>query len=220
MSRENECVLIALLVQSFDLWNRPFLSTSLPLQVFPLKSPKLFHVAVSLGILFWTCIHLLTHFCSFGLTYGSFKEGMSANLFPVVSGFIVVVIFAVMGVTGAIRPIRSALRFIPFRFIHWVGAGLFYLLLLVHGVNYWNPSFWKWLLPAVIIFIAERIYRHGVVKKVKVNIRSAGRYDSVSRTAIVEMDKPKRFEFEPGQYILFNMHEIGECCVCVFEGIC
>ena len=62
----------------------------------------------------------------------------------------------------------------------------------------------------MIIFVLERLYRHGVIKKVRVGIKSAGRYDSVSRTAIVELDKPKNFEFEPGQYVLLNVPQIGE----------
>lgn len=151
----------------------------------------------------------MTHFCSFGLTYADFRTGVSENLFPTITGCIALVVVGVMG-TSSIKPIRSLLRFIPFRFTHWVGSGLFYLLLLVHGVNYWNPSFWKWLLPAVIIFVIERLYRHGVIKRVRVGIKSAGRYDSVSRTAIVELEKPKDFEFEPGQYVLLNVEQIGE----------
>ncbi len=114
-----------------------------------------------------------------------------------------------MGVSS-IKPLRSLLRFIPFNLIHWIGGGFFYLLLLIHGVNYWNPSFWKWLLPAILIFVLERIYRHVVVKRVSTNVISAGRYDSVSRTAIIEIDKPKHFEYQPGQYILFNLPTVGK----------
>ena len=182
------------------------------IQLFPLKNPVLFHVAVCIGLLFWTAIHLLTHFCSFGLDsalYASFREGISTNLFPAITGFIVLAVFGVMGVSS-VKPIRSMLRFIPFRVVHWAGAGLFYLLLLVHGVKYWNPAFWKWLLPVLVLFVLERLYRHVVVKRSKVGIKSAGRYDSVSRTAMVELDKPQHFEFEPGQYILLNLEKIGE----------
>lgn len=181
------------------------------LQIFPLKNPLLFHVVISIGLLFWTGIHLLTNFCSFGLdsTYTNFRSGIRTNLFPTITGLLVLIIFTVMGVSS-IKPLRSLLRFIPFKFIHWVGAGLFYILLLVHGAHYWNPSFWKWLLPALIVFTLERIYRHGVIKRLVVNIKSAGRYDSVSRTAIIELDTPKHFQYEPGQYILLNVPRIGK----------
>lgn len=171
----------------------------------------LFHIIIAFGLLFWTTVHLLTHFCSFGLdaVYASFRDGIDSNLFPAITGFSVLGIVAVMSVSS-IKFLRAQFRFIPFKVLHWSGSALFYLLLLIHGVNYWNPSFWKWLLPALVIFALERIYRHGVVRKRKVSIKAAGRYDSVSRTAIVELEKPSNFDYEPGQYILLNLPKIGE----------
>lgn len=171
----------------------------------------LFHVVIGMGLLFWTVIHLITHLCSFGLdaVFDSFGDGIDTNIFPVITGFVVLAILLIMSVSS-IKFLRSWFHFIPFRVLHWTGSGLFYLLLLVHGVSYWNPSFWKWFLPTAIIFTLERIYRHGVIKRRKVNIKSAGRYDSVSRTAIVELEKPENFEYEPGQYVLLNLPNIGE----------
>lgn len=190
------------------------------MQVFPLKKPVLFHLVVVVGLLFWTGVHLLTHFCSFGLdalddvdnldNRRRFGDGISTNLFPTITGFAVLVVVAVMALSS-ITYLRARVQFIPFKVLHWVGSGLFYLLLLVHGVQYWNPSFWKWLLPTLIIFVLERVYRHAIVRRVKVNIKSAGRYDTVSRTAIVELEKPTTFEYEPGQYILLNLPKIGKC---------
>lgn len=163
----------------------------------------------------WTVVHLLTHFCSFGLDstlYPSFREGIRENMFPAITGFLVLIVFTVMGVSS-IKPLRSLARFIPFRIIHWSGMIVFYVLLLIHGVRYWNPHFYKWLIPAVVVFVLERIYRHGIMKKLTVNIRSAGRYDSVSRTALVELDVPKHFEYEPGQYVLLNLPKIGKSLI-------
>ena len=44
-------------------------------------------------------------------------------------------------------------------------------------------------------------------------MKCAGRYDSVSRTAIVELDKPRNINYEPGQYILLNLPRIGKSIV-------
>ena len=195
-----------------ELASLPSPTTHTPSQIFPLKNPTFFHILISMAVLFWTFVHLLTHFCSFGLDtniYPSFREGIRENFFPAITGFLVLIIFIVMGLSS-IKPLRSLGRFIPFKIIHWVGMVLFYILLLVHGVRYWNPSFYKWLLPAVVVFVVERIYRHGIIKKKTVNVKSAGRYDSVSRTALVELDKPRHFEYEPGQYILLNLPKIGK----------
>lgn len=185
---------------------------------FPLKRPVLFHIIIAIGLLFWTIVHLITHFCSFTLdaVYDSFGDGIDTNVFLLITGFSVLAVFVIMSVSS-IKFLRVQFRFIPFKILHWTGSGLFYLLLLVHGVSYWNPSFWKWLLPTLIIFTLERIYRHGVVKRRKVNIKSAGRYDSVSRTAIVELEKPRNFDYEPGQYILLNLPNIGELIVIFTE---
>lgn len=84
-----------------------------------------------------------------------------------------------------------------------------YLLLILHGINYYNPSFWKWFLPAAIIFTLERVYRVAVMRREKVLLKCAGAYDDVSRVAIVEMNKPKGFRFEPGQHMILNLPWIG-----------
>ncbi len=172
----------------------------------------LFHVVIAIGLLFWTVVHLITHLCSFGLDpfHDNFRNGIKTNVFPTVTGFIVLVVVAVMSVSS-IKFLRAQFRFIPFKVLHWVGSALFYVLLLVHGVSYWNPNFWKWLLPALIIFFLERLYKHVVIRTKKVTVNSAGRYDCVSRTAIVELAKPENFDYEPGQYILLNLPMIGEC---------
>lgn len=139
-----------------------------------------------------------------------FRQSLQDNIVPTVTGFLIVIIFGVMGVMS-IGIIRKQLRFIPFHFTYWIGGGLFYILLILHGVNYYNPSFWKWLLPALIIVAVERIYRHVAIKRQKVAVKCAGRYDDQSRTAIVELEVPKRFKHEPGQYILLNLPWIGRC---------
>ncbi len=61
------------------------------------------------------------------------------------------------------------------------------------------------------MFSVERLYRHVIVRRVKVGVKCAGRYDSVSRTAIVELEKPMYLDYEPGQYIMLNLPKIGEC---------
>ena len=139
----------------------------------------------------------------------SFVVGLQKNIVPTVTGLIILITFIIVGVSS-IKPLRSLLRFIPFRLIHWIGGVLFYSLLLLHGIKYWNPSFWKWFLPALIIFVIERVYRLVINKAKKVSVISAGRYDSVSRTAIVELAKPNYLECEPGQFILLNLPRIGK----------
>lgn len=138
-----------------------------------------------------------------------FGQNLMTNIVPTVTGLLVAVVFAVMGIMS-INIIRKQFRFIPFHLTHWIGGVVFYILLLLHGVSFYSPSFWKWLLPAIIIVIIERVYRHAMVEKKKVNVKCAGRYDDASRTALVELEVPKGFKYEPGQYILLNLPWIGK----------
>ena len=59
--------------------------------------------------------------------------------------------------------------------------------------------------------VLERIYRLTAINKNKVTVKCAGRYDDQSRTALVELEVPKGFKYEPGQYILLNLPWIGKC---------
>lgn len=166
----------------------------------------------------WVLVHITAHFVAFAMedrntslsTSEHFRQNLQDNTVPTVTGFLIVVIFGMMGLMS-IGIIRKQLRFIPFHLTSWIGAGLFYILLILHGVNYYNPSFWKWLLPALIIVVVERIYRRVAIKRQQVAVKCAGRYDDQSRTAIVELEVPKGFKYEPGQYILLNLPWIGRC---------
>ena len=52
-----------------------------------------------------------------------------------------------------------------------------------------------------------------VVRRHKVLLKCAGAYDDVSRVAIVEMEKPKGFRYEPGQHVMLNLPWIGKICL-------
>ena len=153
-------------------------------------------------------------------TLSHFTTSIQTNLFPTITGIIVLVAIVTIAVSS-ITHLRKLFRFIPFYIIHWAGAVLVYLLLILHGINYYNPSFWKWLLPAAIIFTLERVYRLAMVHREKVLLKCAGAYDDVSRVAIVEMNKPKGFRFEPGQHMMLNLPWIGTyICATHLKGWC
>ena len=174
------------------------------------------HGIISCGILFWSLFHITAHLVTFAVhsdptnttTLERFSANVSTHLFPIITGVIAAAIFLLMALSS-IGPVRKLMRFLPFTVIHWTCLLLFYLLLLVHGVHYYSPSFWKWLLPFAVLVVMERVYRYKVVPRHSVKVKSAGRYDDQSRTAIIELEKPSRFKFEPGQFILVNLPWIG-----------
>lgn len=199
------------------------------LQCFPLQLSRLFHLLVVGGIFFWTGIHLLTHFASFALdgrnvslaksSREHFRESLVTNLCPMITGLVILTVFVAMTLSSCIGVIRKQLRFIPFHVLHWGGAAVVYLLLVVHGINYYNPSFWKWLLPLVVFVALDKLYWIYLTDRFTVGVKNAGPYDDISRVAIVEMDKPSGFKFEVGQYIMLRIPWIGEyqasMCLCL-----
>ncbi len=155
-----------------------------PLQVFPLSNLLPFHLIIAGGIAFWTAVHILTHFTSMAIdsrhgdnqsSLSTFESEFNDHLCPTITGIIILVVFLALSLSS-LRPLRRLFRFIPFHVIHWVGAGLFYIMLLFHGDDYFNPSFWKWLLPAAFIVVLERIHRHLLVYHYKLRVKSAGNY--------------------------------------------
>ncbi len=176
------------------------------------------HVLVSCGILVWSLVHVTLHFVSFAVTTNNataplstserFAKNLLTHLGPTITGFIIALLFLTLALSS-IGPIRRVLRFIPFYIIHWVCLCVFYLLLVIHGVGYFNHSYWPWLLPFALVVLLERVYRYTAITRHSVRVDCAGRYDDQSRTAIIELERPPKFKFEPGQYMLLNLPWIG-----------
>ncbi len=187
-------------------------------QYLPLTRTTLMHVLVSCGILVWSLIHVTLHLVSFAVTIDNstaplstserFTENLLTHLGPTITGLIIALLFLTLAISS-IGPIRRVLRFIPFYIIHWVCLCAFYLLLVIHGVSYFNHSYWPWLLPFALLVLVERVYRYTAITRHSVRVDCAGRYDDQSRTAIIELERPPKFKFEPGQYMLLNLPWIG-----------
>ena len=175
-----------------------------------------FHLLIVAGMFFWTLVHVVTHFCSFTFDgkdenttlAENFRSNIMSNLMPLITGALCIIILLVLSITS-IKPLRSLCLFIGFYSIHWIGFTVFYILLIIHGIHYYNPSFWKWLLPVLVIYVFERIYNRWVVDRYTVKLLHAAPYDELSRTTKVEITKPKRYKFIPGQYLLLNIPRIG-----------
>lgn len=127
---------------------------------------------------------------------------------PIITGCLVIGILLVMTIL-AVSQIRQLCRFIGFHVMHWVCMGLIYLVLLIHGRQHFNPSFWKWLLPSLIAFSVERFYRFFLIKKHRIEVTNAALYDNNTRVIQIEAKKPQYFHFTPGQYVLIKIPEIG-----------
>lgn len=176
-----------------------------------------FHVIIVGVCVLLSIEHILTHFCSYAFddtdanttTADNFRNNLESSISPFITGLIICVVIIVTMVSS-LPILRKLYHFVGFYSTHWVAGVLFYLLLLVHGNNHFNPSFWKWLLPVLIIFVLDRIYLLAVLKQNPVDILKAYAYDETSRTIFIEIKKPKRFKYTPGQYIQLNIPQIGK----------
>ncbi len=188
-------------------------------QSIPLTRTSLVHVLLSGALVLWALVHTLLHFVSFAVpisignetrtTVEVFRDNLVEHIGPTVTGLLSLMVLLVMAF-ASLGPIRRAIRFVPFYVVHWVCMCTFYLLLLVHGRKIFNYSYWPWLLPAIFLVLFERLYRYLVITRYSVKVERAGRYDDQSRTAIIELERPPLFKFEPGQHILLNLPWIGE----------
>lgn len=168
-----------------------------------------------MGIIFWSTVHIATHLCSFdnidenGTSHDNFEENIKTHLMPLITGISAIFIIIIL-IVSSIKQLRSLCQFIGFYSLHWIGIALFYILLVLHGKNYYNPSFWKWLLPVLFVYLLERLYHYCVVTKYSVVLQRAAPYDEMSRTTKIEVKKPKHYKFIPGQYLLINIPQIGK----------
>lgn len=177
-----------------------------------------FHVAIFITICVLSVVHVVSHLCSFAFnnrlntttsTYENFRDNFHSSISPVITGIIICILMLV-SMVSSLPCLRKLCKFIGFYVTHWIAAALFYIVLLIHGYNHFNSSFWKWLLPVVVIFILDRLYLLLVLNRFNVKIGKAFAYDETSRTIMVEIDKPKRFKFLPGQFIQLNIPRIGK----------
>ena len=187
------------------------------------------HGLIACVLMLWTLLHVATHLASYALdnivddgnssssphTFSDspvdhIRESLSLtrHLYPSITGGLLLLLLAVFPLSS-VGKFRRISRFIPFFLTHWTATALFYGLLLTHGNSFVNPSFWKWLLPAVIIALVELAYRYSVATWFGVRLAGARQYGDSSRVCMVELDRPRGFQFLPGQYILLNVPWIG-----------
>ncbi len=177
----------------------------------------MFHCFFSIIIILLSIQHSATHLCSFALdnksnettTHDHFLINLKSSANPVTTG-IVIYLVVILTMVWSLSPLRKLCNFIGFYTIHWITTILFYTFLIIHGNDHFNQYFWKWLLPALIIIILDRIYLLVVLKNRCVDINKVFAYDETSRTTFIEIDKPKRFKFIPGQFIQLNIPQIGK----------
>lgn len=91
--------------------------------------------------------------------------------------------------------------------VHTVGSLLFFALLLVHGVHKKHPYTYKFILPGLILYTADRIWRRLQVSEVELVL--SGAQCSLKPGKVLELSVPKKFNYRAGQYSEINVPSLG-----------
>lgn len=123
----------------------------------------------------------------------------------VITGGLVILFLLAMTVTS-IKRLQVALNFLLFYTVHFISSGAIYFLIFIHGSNYINSQFWKWLIPIAFLWIFEILHRRYSHKLQKVNIMEA---HTTGDIVIYKIAKPSHFRFVPGQFLSVNLPDIS-----------
>lgn len=187
------CALVLILA------SRIFISTlrnTVMADILPLdKAFPALHIVVSYTITVAAIIHVTFH-CIWLGGWSEWREGMWDYTMTTVTGIALLLVFTAIFLVS--RPAMRKYKFRLFYFVHIFGAALFYILLIAHGMMDGKPETYKYLIPALIIYIADRIIRNSIKSTHNVSLTSDNTYfidDNILQILII-----KPFNFRPGQY--------------------
>ena len=171
-----------------------------------------------LGIFFWCAVHVTLHLCSYAIedennnstseTIDSserLRDKLQDNPQFLITGGLTILLLLTMSITS-IKRLQIAINSILFYIIHFVSSGAIYLLIFIHGSNYINSQFWKWLIPIAFLWVFELLYRRYSHKVQKVNILEAL---TTGNIVIYKVAKPNLFKFVPGQFVSVQFPDIS-----------
>lgn len=186
-----------------------FIFTSLrdtPLEnVLPLdKAFPMIHIVVGYTTALGVLIHGSFHF---GWLFGwdLWKWGWFNFNMSVITGAILTVIFLLMIIFA--RPTVRKKHFRWFYRVHIIGAALFYPLLIIHGMYRTRPETYKYIIPAIVIYIADRLLRRAHVSTTTLQLSATNSFFKDDN--VLELRVPKPFRYCAGQYAELQVPSIN-----------
>ena len=174
-----------------------------------------------MGIFFWCVVHVTLHLCSYAIDTDENKDNNSTskvidradrlrnkledNPQFIITGGLTVFFLLAMSATS-IKRLQLALNSVLFYTTHFFSSGAIYLLLFIHGSNYINSEFWKWLIPIAFLWMFELLHRRYSHSVQKVNILEAR---TTGNMVIYKISKPNLFKFVPGQFVSVKFPNIS-----------
>lgn len=176
-------------------------------KVLPLdKSFPLAHIIVGYAILLGVVIHVPFHFMWLIIfdQFDPFK--LWSFSMSVAFGIPLMVIFFGMFATAIPWMRRKFFRL--FYVIHLVGAFLFFVLLIFHGMYRQVPETFKWIAPAMILYAIDRIIRR---LKISTSTLALSReHSTIKPGRVLELRVPKPFNYRAGQYAEIAVPSLGK----------
>ena len=173
------------------------------------------------GIFFWCVVHVTLHLCSYAIDNDEeesnnstsettdnserLRQKLDDNPQFLITGALTILLLLLMSITS-IKRLQIALNSVLFYTVHFVSSGAIYLLIFIHGSDYVNTQFWKWLIPIAVLWIFELLYRRYSSKVQKVNILEA---QATGNMVIYKVAKPNLFRFAPGQFVSIKFPNIS-----------
>lgn len=178
--------------------------------IIPFDAAIEFHKLVAWFILLGTVVHTVAHFGN----YSTLPDSFASSLFNTnagLTGFVLLLIMAVMYL-GASELVRrgTGVGFLGKLSTHAVFFCthhlfvVFFALLLIHGLNYLNPNFWKWFIVPGAIYALERAYREFWLKRELLPIVKAVPLAG-GVTALCITKPAVHWHARPGQYLFLQV---------------
>ncbi|CAN8066094.1 unnamed protein product [Agarophyton chilense] len=123
----------------------------------------------------------------------------------VLTGCLLVVVFATM--LWFVRPSVRKKHFLLFYRVHIIGAILFFVLLVFHGMYRKDPETYKYITPTLIIYLADRILRRLQVSTTTLQLSASNSFFKDDN--VLELRVPKPFQYRSGQYAELQVPSIN-----------
>lgn len=174
--------------------------------VLPLdKAFPALHIVVAYVTIFSVAIHVPFHLVWI-VGWKKWRWGLWQVNMTVITGFVLLAIFAAMVVFAL--PFMRKTHFRLFYIIHLVGAALFFVVLIFHGMYEAKPETYKWVTAPLIIYILDRIVR--VFRSSEHCVELSATNSSFKDENVLQLSIPKPFNFRPGQYAEIKVPAINQ----------
>eukprot|EP00178_Gracilaria_changii_P018723 TRINITY_DN537_c0_g1_i1.p1 TRINITY_DN537_c0_g1~~TRINITY_DN537_c0_g1_i1.p1 ORF type:complete len:842 (-),score=142.25 TRINITY_DN537_c0_g1_i1:338-2863(-) len=174
--------------------------------VLPLdKAFPMLHIIVGYVTAISVLVHAGFHFgWLFGFNLWDEWALWSFNM-SVLTGALLFVVFGTM--LWFVRPSVRKKHFLLFYRVHIIGATLFFLLLIFHGMYRKRPETYKYITPPLIIYLADRILRRLQVSTTTLQL--SARNSFFKDDNVLELRVPKPFQYRSGQYAELQVPSIN-----------